>query len=428
MRQAIQQVEVFRMKKVLMIAYHFPPLAGSSGIQRTLRFVQHLPRFGWEPIVLSAHPRAYERCDSDLLKEVPTATRVVQAQAWDTARHFSLAGRYLGAMAQPDRWISWKFDGVRRGMQLIEELNPSAIWSTYPIASAHVIGAELQKRSSLPWIADFRDPMAQDNYPKDPRTWRSFRAVEDMAFQQASHCMFTTEGAERFYRERFPHGKAQFCVIENGYDEESFSHHQAEDSSPLNPGKLTILHSGIVYPKERDPTQLFEALSLLKREQAISPELLKVRFRASVHDALLRDLGARFDVSEMIELCLPLPYRQALAEMLRADALLVMQSSDCNDQVPAKIYEYLRARRPIVCLSDPAGDTAGVLRRAGISAIARLDSAAEIAQLLRTQIQLLQQQRGVIASEDAILRSSRQERARDFAAVLNAAIAAPRKP
>jgi hypothetical protein len=42
------------MKRILMIAYHFPPLAGSSGIQRTLRFVQHLPKFGWEPIVLSA--------------------------------------------------------------------------------------------------------------------------------------------------------------------------------------------------------------------------------------------------------------------------------------------------------------------------------------------------------------------------------------
>ena len=46
------------MKKVLMVAYHFPPLAGSSGIQRTLRFAQQLPEFGWEPIVLTAHPRA----------------------------------------------------------------------------------------------------------------------------------------------------------------------------------------------------------------------------------------------------------------------------------------------------------------------------------------------------------------------------------
>ena len=42
------------MKRVLMVAYHFPPLAGSSGIQRTLRFVQQLPSFGWQPLVLTA--------------------------------------------------------------------------------------------------------------------------------------------------------------------------------------------------------------------------------------------------------------------------------------------------------------------------------------------------------------------------------------
>ena len=59
------------MKRILMIAYHFPPLAGSSGIQRTLRFVQHLPKFGWEPIVLSADPRAYERTSDDLMQEIP---------------------------------------------------------------------------------------------------------------------------------------------------------------------------------------------------------------------------------------------------------------------------------------------------------------------------------------------------------------------
>ena len=49
-----------------MVAFHFPPLAGSSGIQRTLRFVQQLPESGWEPIVLSAEPRAYERTTEDL--------------------------------------------------------------------------------------------------------------------------------------------------------------------------------------------------------------------------------------------------------------------------------------------------------------------------------------------------------------------------
>ena len=124
-----------------MIAYHFPPLAGSSGIQRTLRFVQHLPSLGWQPLVLSADPRAYEKTSDDLMADVPVGTVVRRAFALDTSRHLQLKGRYLGWMARPDRWISWKFDAIRQGIKLIDEFKPDVIWSTYPIATAHVIAS-----------------------------------------------------------------------------------------------------------------------------------------------------------------------------------------------------------------------------------------------------------------------------------------------
>ena len=76
-----------------MVAYHFPPLAGSSGIQRTLRFVQHLPSFGWQPLVLTADTRAYERTSPDLQEALPPGTVVERAFALDTARHLSIGGR-----------------------------------------------------------------------------------------------------------------------------------------------------------------------------------------------------------------------------------------------------------------------------------------------------------------------------------------------
>src|SRR4051794_35891220 len=84
------------VKRVLMVAFHFPPSAGSSGIQRTLRFVQHLPALGWEPVVLTAHPRAHERTSNDLMDEVPSGVKVVRAFALDAARHLSIRGRYPG--------------------------------------------------------------------------------------------------------------------------------------------------------------------------------------------------------------------------------------------------------------------------------------------------------------------------------------------
>jgi len=367
-----------------MIAYHFPPLQGSSGIQRTLRFAQHLPRFGWQPLVLTADPRAYERTSEDLNADVPAGTVVRRAFALDTARHLSIAGRYVGAMARPDRWVSWRFDAVRVGLQMIRQFKPRAIWSTYPIATAHLIGAALHRKTGLPWIADFRDPMAQDGYPADPLTHAQYVDIEREVLHHAQRSMFTTPGAARNYARRYPAAAERIMVLENGYDEESFAAAEsgAGDRSPLNPGCFTLLHSGIVYPSERDPTQLMQALRQLAGSGALRPGQLKIRFRASAHDGLLKNLAEQHGVSDFVELMPPVGYREALAEMLRADALLVMQASNCNAQVPAKVYEYLRSRRPIVTLTDPAGDTAEVLRRSGVTTSARLDDADEISRLL----------------------------------------------
>jgi len=188
------------VKRLLMVAFHFPPLAGSSGIQRTLRFAQHLPEFGWEPLVLTANPLAYEQTSHDLDDTLPASTIVRRAFAVDSARHLAVRGRHVAALARPDRWISWRFDGVRQGMQMIRQFRPHVLWSTYPIATAHVIGSELHRRSTLPWIADFRDPMAQDGYPPDTKTWEQYRAIEQDAIERASYSSFTTEGAARTYR------------------------------------------------------------------------------------------------------------------------------------------------------------------------------------------------------------------------------------
>jgi glycosyltransferase involved in cell wall biosynthesis len=409
--------------RVLMVAYHFPPLAGSSGIQRTLRFVQQLPSFGWQPLVLSAHPRACERTSADLESEIPQRMVVRRAFALDTARHLALGDRYARCMARPDRWISWKFDGVRQGMQLIREFRPRAIWSTYPIATAHLIGAKLHRLSGVPWVADFRDPMAQEGYPADPSTHRRFQDIEKLAIRHAASCTFTAPGAARLYRERYPSAADRIVVLENGYDEESFL--AAEEANrtgangPLHPGAITLLHSGLIYPVERNPAPLFEALASL-RGQGLKARMLKVRFRAAIHDDLLRQLAKSNVVEEFVEILPPVGYLAALQEMMRADALLVMQGADCNEQIPAKVYEYLRARRPILCLADAAGDTARLLRQAGLEGTAPLESAHDIATMISTFVTAGPS--AAIArkpTEEFVQRASRRRRSEALAQILD---------
>ena len=410
------------MKRILMIAYHFPPLAGSSGIQRTLRFVQHLPSLGWQPMVLTAHTRAYEQTSQDLLADVPSNTVVRRAFALDTSRHLHLAGRYLGWMARPDRWVSWKFDGVREGLRMIEQFRPDVIWSTYPIATAHVIAAKLHQKTKIPWVADFRDPMAQDDYPPDPLTKQSYLQIEAQAAQLASFCVFTTPGAARDYQQRYPAAAQRMVVIENGYDEESFASAcalaPALQTQPREHRPLVMLHSGIVYPSERDPTQLFMALGQLKSRQLLGPHELRIRFRASFQDELLRTLSAQYGAQDFLELCPAIPYREALAEMMQVDALLVMQASNCNAQIPAKVYEYLRAGKPILGLTDRMGDTANVLRSAGLAEVTPLDSATAIAASLQSLVS--DWRAGTLTLPDPVAArlSSRTSRSESFAKLL----------
>lgn len=410
------------MKRLLMIAFHFPPLAGSSGIQRTLRFARYLPQFGWEPLILTAHPRAYERTSDDQMDDTASIAVVERAFALDSARHLAIRGRYPGFIARPDRWVSWWLGAIPKGLAMIRQYRPDAIWSTYPIATAHMIGQTLSRLANLPWIADFRDPMAQDGYPTDPKLWKYFKEIEEKALRTASRSVFATPGAARLYRDRYPDVPgARIAVIENGYDEDSFAplDGTAAAAGPLLPGKLTLVHSGIVYPSERDPTQFFQALRKMLDERSLDPGKLCVRLRAPAHEGLLNGLIEQYGLSQIVELAPPIPYRQALQEMMRADGLLVLQASNCNEQIPAKVYEYLRCRRPIIALTDPAGDTANLLRRSGVHAIVRLDSAGEIATELRGFLDKIMCHAALPPDDAAVAAASRLNRTRELADLLN---------
>src|SRR6185437_1277587 len=223
--------------RVLMIAFHFPPYGGSSGSRRTLAFSSYLPRHGWEPIVLTANTRAYERINADELGSAPTGVRVVRAFGLDAARHLAIRGRYVSALAVPDRWRTWIPFAVSAGMRVIRKLRPSLIWSTYPITSAHAIAARLAARSGLPWVADMRDPLVETDpftgilYPVDPALRQARLDIEREVMQRSARVVFCTNGAKSICVERYGEDVARrFVVIPNGYDEDILQ--AAEQSLP----------------------------------------------------------------------------------------------------------------------------------------------------------------------------------------------------
>lgn len=390
-------------------------------MQRTLRFAQYLPEFGWRPIVMSVTPSAYENIDESSLASIPSGCEVVRTRCLDASRHLSIMGRYPAFAAVPDRWASWRLWGVRAGQRLIAERGIEAIWSTYPIATAHLIGADIARRTGLPWIADFRDPMAQDGYPADPRCWEAFKRIEESAAASAARMVFVSPSALDTYRERYPMTPSDcFVLIGNGFDESSFTDLAPKQRAEQHPPVL--LHSGIVYPSERNPTALFAALAALSSSGRIAPGEFTIRFRAAVHEEMLRDLAVRNGVEPFIDIQPAISYREALREMLEADALVVMQGANCNEQIPAKLYEYLRAGRPILGLADPGGDTARTLREVGYSHIAKLESADAIAALLPEFVGELRGGRLPVARRSEIDRHSRRNLTGRLAELLDAVV------
>lgn len=409
------------MRNILLIAYHFPPSAISSGHLRTLALTRYLPDFGWKPNVLSANPRAYSRVDSRLLAQVPDHVPVTRAFALDAKKHLGINGSYPILLAQPDRWSSWWFGAVPAGLRLIRRHRPAVIWSTYPIASAHLIAYTLHRLTGVPWVADFRDPIGDSDTGGSPLTRKVRGWVERRTVERSACNVFTTAGAATLYARRYPERPRQsFAVIPNGFDEVDFTDlPKDQPATKEQSGVLRLIHSGLLYREQRDPTAFLAALAELRSNKEVAPDSLQVIFRASGHEQHYAQLIEGLNLSDMVTLRPPVPYHEALREQYGADGLLLFQGSEYNQQVPAKVYEYLRIGRPIFALTDPGGDTAAMLRAAGVGSIVQMESKEAIVPALRQFISAVRGQAYKALSPEEVAKYSRRSRVEELAALLD---------
>lgn len=409
-------------KKLLFVAYHFPPIQGSSGVHRSLSFAKYLPEHQWRPTVLTVHPRAYPSSCFSNLALVPEDLEVIRTFALDTRKHLSFYGRYPQLLALPDRWATWIPFAVRRGVEFVQKTSVDVIMSTFPIASASVIAHMISVRTGVPWLADLRDPMVTEGYPEQATMRRSFERLEAKIFRDASRVVVTTQGAANLYRRRFAaQSSRKLRVVENGVDTEMFANIDIPGKRNRAQGTIRLLHSGLVYREGRNPTPLLRSLGRLAAEGLVDHSNFRLCFRASARDKFIASQAERYGVSALVE-TLPesLDYQSALVEMVQADGLLLLQGKQFNDQIPAKVYEYLYARRPILALTEPAADTGRLLKRYGVECIGSLESDVSVDWAFREF--LSQMKRGgfpEVPAGESLDALSRCHRAGELAHILN---------
>jgi hypothetical protein len=412
-----------RKRRVLIVAYHVPPIQGGSGVHRMLSLARYLPEHDWQPTILTVSPLAYPIAFAENEDLLPHDARIVRCLALDAQRHLSVRGKYLQSLALPDRWRTWAWSGVVRGMQIIRRERPDVIMSTFPIASANLIARELHRRTDIPWVADLRDPMVLDDFPPPGKVRCHYEAIEASTVAEATKLLVTTEGSAKIYTDRYGGStRDKVCVIENGFEESMFEGRDGADKKEEEQDKLVMLHSGYVYDQDRDPRSIFSALSKLLSAGEISRENFELVFRASGRDRFVLDAARKFGVDSLVSVKPTISYSEALTEMLESDSLLILQSASCSNQIPAKAYEYLRCRKPIIALTNLESDTGRLLRNYGVEDIAALEDYERVADVLSNHLQRLRSGSFKPEPLSRLRGLSRRARVADFAKALDAVV------
>lgn len=392
--------------KVLIVTFWFPP-ANVIGAIHVGKLARYLDRRGHDVRALTTDFAE----DRSLPLEIPRE-RVIYTDYAERRSWFSFIGRsfrnrsnlaldgiragdpvdagaprgplwrrlrrhYLGLIHIPDMRAAWMKTAIPAGRRLIEEWRPDIIYASAPPYTGLIVASRLARDFRVPWVAGLRDLWVDNPYYQEPGWRRPVDAILELWTLRNAARLVTVSPiwAEQLRRR---HGKPT-DVIYNGYAAEDFP------PSPERavPGEvLTIRYLGSIYPGFRDPSALFSAIALLP--QTLRRRVL-VEFYGDDCEAVL-DAATAHNVTDAVAVRSRVSYRQALELQMRADVLLLLQWNDRRDEgnLPAKLFEYLYARRPILFIGYEGGIAAQLVTERGAGLVS--NSPAQIAAQLQAWI------------------------------------------
>jgi glycosyltransferase involved in cell wall biosynthesis len=223
-----------------------------------------------------------------------------------------------------------------------------------------MVAARLHSQHGVPWIADYRDLWSVDPVLDYPR-W--YTIPEPRTIASAALATTVSDHYVCLLSDAFG-GRVE--MVRNGFD--PVLPLPLSQRERLSRSKLNLLHTGSTfYGSQRDPSALFQAavaLGLTREELTI--HFLGVEGLSARHVA---ELAVRHGASHLVQLHGPVGHESALQWQTRADALLLLQMRGKEAGIgtyPGKFFEYLAARRPILCLGYPLGPTPRLIAERGL--------------------------------------------------------------
>jgi glycosyltransferase involved in cell wall biosynthesis len=370
------------MQKVLFITYFWPP-SGKATLHWPLKIIQHLPGFGWQPLVLTADEDTFSSQDESLLKEVDPALKVFKAR---TIEPFGLYRRLLGKKKDapltasetisttnrglrhrfaiwirmnlfvPDARIGWYWNAIRKGKQILCSENIQVIVTIGPPHTTLLVGKKLSEKFGIPHIPVFIDPWVDITYYRDFKRSRPTVALdrhfEHSVLTQASKVVFVTESMKENYTRHYPTIRTKSHVLYWGYNEEAFRAYSRTNSNK----EQILLHAGNIFDYQ-NPKALWGTL----RKEIDNGRNIRIIFIGTVSPGVRQSI-IQAGLSDRTEFKGFLPYQKMIEELGAASYVMVCATE--KRHVPGKLFEYLRSGKPILAFGDDNGEVDRILREA----------------------------------------------------------------
>ena len=405
-----------------MVTHTYPPVF-TSGTLRTLNFSINLSKLGWRCKILTTRNKGMNYNDPVLMNRVPFGIDVKRLSYIDGKSDLAFQGRHFAFTNYPDHYASWIVMALLWAKINICQNDIDVIYSTYPIPSSHMLGYALSRLLKKPWVADFRDPMVQTDYPADKNLRRIWKWIEKRVIANASHLIFTTESARELYLKRYQYLHKDRChIISNGYNESDFIDMPLPSKNQKN--KVRIIHAGLVYPWERDPRPLFKGLRLLLDRKTVKSSDIQIDFYGSGTESAVskfREIVDSLNLTPNVNFLPRLSHQKMLQEMVESDALLIIQAACCDAQIPAKIYEYFCIGKPIIALTTETGETGRLIKKTRSGIIAQGDKPLAIADVFEDVVQCVRKNKFLpTISKEKLEYFSRTNQAKKLSKILEA--------
>jgi Glycosyltransferase len=372
------------MKKVLIIAYYFPPL-GWSGVQRGLKFVKYLREFEWEPVVVTVGKTKFPVLDESLLEEIPDGIEVIRIDdvkfkkitdeikdkmreytklSFDMITDQNLKNEYEKEIEDtfdklrslfllPDGNAVWANNVIKEISNKINLNDISVIYTTSAPYSTHLVGDYLKKNYNLPWIADFRDEWTNNhlsNCNKNDIKYKLEFNMETKILDRADKIVTVSPLISENYIKIFNIDPCKIITITNGYDERDFNF--LDDKQKKLNEKFTIVFNGSFY-EQANPFTLIEAINLLIDDKKINKEKIILKFIGKNSEQIVKKIN-QIDRYKCVKWISYLSHIDSLKETAEANLLFLNsgQTEKCKVSYTGKVFEYLRLKKPILSISQ----------------------------------------------------------------------------